>query len=105
MVQNVTSIIVAAVTLISFLGSIIIWVSILKSRIDSMAKTTEELRHDLRESTQEARTLIVTVKAFTSTQEVINKFMADQVSQVLHRLDMIENRLNDTLKLRKEERL
>ncbi len=98
MIQNITSIVVAAVAFLSFLGSILIWVNVLKYRIDSMSKTTEELRKDLRESTQEIRTVIVTVKAFASTQEVINKFNADQLSQILHRLDMIENRLNDSLR-------
>ncbi len=94
MIQNITSIIVAAVAFLSFLGSIIIWVNILKYRIDSMSKTTEELRKDLRESTQEVRTVIVTVKAFASTQEVINKFVSEQLLNISHRLDMIEARLN-----------
>lgn len=104
MVQNITSIIVAAMAFLSFVGSIIVWGSILKYRIDSMAKSTDELRHDLRESTQEVRTVIVTVKAFSETQTVINKFNADQLSQILHRLDMIETRLNDGLKQAKENR-
>ena len=68
-----------------------------------MGVTNEEIRKDLKESTAELRTVIVTVRAFADTQKVINEFTQDTLKAIIHRLDLIENRLNGYARINNKE--
>lgn len=94
-ITNIYGLVTAIIATLTFLGPIVIWFGYLKYKVDSMTQDNKDLRNELKESTKELITCTTMVKAFASTQEVINKFTADALNSIVHRLDMIESRLNN----------
>jgi hypothetical protein len=88
-------------TIICLLGGLISFVAALtitRARVDNLDKREKKIEEHLETSAKELQTAIKVITVFTSEQSVINKFQADALSAILHRVEAQDLRLRETEK-------